>query len=1700
MKNFKSIIILTILFFGTFANINNLNAEWEINLAKKYWILTQWSQYDSNSSVYNIIDWDISTFNHTHSGDNNWLQIYVPWLISISKINVQSRNWWEWRLQNAKIYILNNPYSWNISDLSNLTANWVLQWTRSKQEFVFDPAVNWKYVLIKADTGKHLHIAEAEVYGTTSNKPIFNSYKKSFLISISTRNNTDIAKIDAIDYQGDNINYSLISSQNLPFKINSSWSISTNSARLIAWTYSFKVKASDWVNFSETSDIKIKVTKANAVENAILSWDTTEVTQGELIQAVLDEIEWWKNTMLGAKIKIFNLNQDWTAKSDNSSLTNINWDPSHDSSTFLSNSRYLRNYPILYTNAANWWRTAYKNIIWVIWSSWTWNYIVLWWNPFRNSVNGDMNKFLENSISWLTDKNDLKTWTWFNVVLSHLDNSQYFRDETKTREWLDSHYPNKVSYNSENSCDNTALEWCLRNADLLIISQVSNNSDNLEAVINSVNNALSKWIPVIYIHNDWDLKNLWRKLFSDVFDVKYERDNYWLKIKLEWYNPIWDVWVFLWFNKKVRDLFTHFKNNDYNIDLSSQNTTWLKEFRQQANAIRDMFSSLDSSKIDIFSFDKNSYRLAKLLILNSDKFRQSVVFPMDRITTDNNEFLKSYYSDHAVYNYRKINPAQNDMWNFSRSDFSHITPTNSKTISYKSKRPFRAAWVYAIPWKTFKVTRNDNSDSVVKIFINSLRNGSTHEFDPNWYNRPKFLQTTHIDIKSWETIELTSSYGWPIQIEFSKNELDIELKFENVWEHPYWNKTEDNKSFTDKLNAWEYDWAEISTTWFEVHSKLENMKNSVAWWGTPELLAKATVKYISNYPLVLAGFKWPWIDVVDEIHNFATKNNLVINYSDQVKHMNADQATCWYWCSWNPYDAYWAFSPVWHWDIHEVWHWLEKWRFKFKWWEWHSLTNPYSYYTKSQYNKITSEDPVCQNLPFEDIFDNIKISKSKENPISYLQNNYWNKSQWNSQFMVQLQAMMHAEKMWKLEDGWHFLARLHILERNIWNIKWDWENKKANIGFSNYSLDEFNSISNDDWNLISYSFLTWLDYTDYLKMMWIVLTQKAIDQVKSFNYDKVPQELFVSTPNGYCKKDKYWEYLSKPSIKMTSDVVWPANIDVCTNWDNSWNLFDGTCDSKNNSESSSENNNNSSSEVDSEINLTSYSEIESWWNNFYFTWSLTWNYWEIKRLNLKEVFKHFWEEDDANINNIKQFNLTWSLLTFLERQIKKDNSGNTLVELDFWTWTKIYSPNNFSNKFLKKYITFADKNLWNNKVKKFKNPVKIWWNKTLILDKPFTIRFKNSWTPTAKLWFKKSEENQWNLREIESSSCKIVFPNECSYRDWNDVVVKTFHFTDFTIIDEVIIPNILESNTTWGWRRSTPTCKDEQLVCTKSWDYYKFTKKTWAICINGNLGKTCEMNNVNTNKDENNNVGDIANENVVENVDVNINENKEGNINVSVDVNINQNQNIIKYKTKKEIYDEVKSNISYINYWGFQILEVKGSKYNELFNNISKKISDKKNIWFEDKKILINKLNNINILFNVFKNRYLSDIDKNYYKKKLLYKLNNFISFYKEIIKNKKVVSTFVLNDKESSSNPTFKNGKNKVYNSYLFDVNVWNVQLKEDLYWKKTNALLKYWDIVEQISLINKYWFFKVRVIESIDWYEWIEWYIYKKHLKHKD
>lgn len=988
-------------------------------------------------------------------------------------------------------------------------------------------------------------------------KPVFSRHETEHLIPGATATGETVATVAATDSQGDSIIYNLVGV--VPFAIDQEGTVTVASPLPAAGgDYTFQVTASDGTH-TVASTWRVRTTSDTAVEDALTSGSVAAVTSQELLGAAIASIQDGQSLQLDSKTVLFDLNPDGTARSDGTSLTAIGWDPTHDAA--ILKPTFGMNTPVLFTNSVtDVTKTVMELEIGVIGEA-PGRHLVLGGNPMRNayrdadSVNSQMHQFLENSIAWLTGRNDLQT-SPFNVVIAHMDQSYYFPDEVAVRSWLDDHYPTTVSYNDADTADDGALVAALATEpDLLIISQIG--GDDPAAVAAAVEDAMGRGIGVLYLHHDGNLKSLGEALFS-VFRVRYDGDNYWKRLQLTDYDITQVLAQGLPADvDSIHTMLNHFQAGDYAFDWSTadgENVDAVgglqSEFLDGASEVRSIFSALDAGKLDIFG--QSDYRLQKLLALLGDRFREVTFFPMDKEITSDTEFLMSYFADHAVYNYRAINPVQPDMGNFSRSDFSHISPV-ARTIDLESKRNFRSAGVYALPGQTVSVTRLDDSEVTVKVFVNTQRSGSTHQWATWGYKRPKYLKSPSFEIATGETIQFTSPYGGPLQMSFGTNDLPVKLHFENVGEHPYWRGSQDNEEFSRKLAEAEYDWAEIATPAFEVHSTLPKMIESVDTWGTAADLAAATMRYIHNFPHVLAGFQGPGIDVVDEVHGFADANGWTINAIDLVKHMNADQATCGYGCSGNPYDAYWNFSPTGHGDVHELGHGLESGRFRLPGWEGHSTTNPYSYYTKTQYGIDTGNDPGCQSLPFEAMFDALQGSVPQGDPATWLDANLWTDSNWSHQVGMLIQIMMLAQDQGALENGWHVLPRLHILEREFEradNNDDDWLAKRDFLGFSTYTRTEAREISNLDWMVIAVSYVTGMDFREFFTMYGYAPGAKAEAQVAGFSSPAAPRLFYLSTGKGYCEGQGF----NAMSLPVDGSQVWPDETD--TDGDQIWDHFD----------------------------------------------------------------------------------------------------------------------------------------------------------------------------------------------------------------------------------------------------------------------------------------------------------------------------------------------------------------------------------------------------------------------------------------------------------------------------------------------------------------------------------------------------------------
>ncbi len=829
------------------------------------------------------------------------------------------------------------------------------------------------------------------------------------------------------------------------------------------------------------------------------------------------------------------------------SLTQVSWDPTQDAA--LLKSRFGSNLAILTSNSVtNRSYVVQSHALGIVGTTEYARYAVFGSNPMRNhyrddtSLSADMRTLFGNTLDWLINKDPSDNGA-ISVVLAQLDQSFYFPDQIAVREWLQTQYGDRVQFNIAQSCNGASLDACLSDpADLLIISPRLFDGDRQDQIAASVEQAMRSGTSILYVHHDGEFGPLAQSLLP-LFNVDYHGDNYWRKLSIADYDVTAASNELPADVQDISALIERFKNQSFTADLSlCENTScpddhpYYDEFLGPAETLQGQIWALDEQGVRLFK--TGDYRYQKLLILLGDYYRQRVKFPMDREISARTLFLRSLYADHTTFYNRSINPAQRDLGNFSRSDFSHVTPV-SRRVSLTSKSDFRASGAYALPGVPFTVTRLDSSEATIHIVINTLRAGATHQFDEFGYSRPKYLTSPNFLLEPGASLTLTSPHGGPIQIAFDNKGALTELEFSNVGQHPYWALNDDDDNFAAALNAGDYDWAELSTAGFEVHSTLTKMRETTSKlsWTSASGIAEAIAEYTYNHPHVLAGMRGPGIDVVPEIHDFAVEHGLELGLQDTVKHMNADQATCGYGCSGNPYDAYWSFDPLGHGDLHELGHGLERSRFRFVGWDSHASTYPYSYYSKFQYYANTGDAGVldgCQDLPFDYLFNTAQASMKSADPVAFMRDA--DLTGWSQGTAIYLQIMMRVQADGALESGWNLLPRLHIVEREF-SLADDsdevWLSKRDGLGFSDMTRTDARRLSNNDWLLIALSHVTGRDLRDYLNMWGLTHTVTAANHVMAMNLPVLPVAIHTLEANEYCLG------LDHPSLPVDGLQAWP---------------------------------------------------------------------------------------------------------------------------------------------------------------------------------------------------------------------------------------------------------------------------------------------------------------------------------------------------------------------------------------------------------------------------------------------------------------------------------------------------------------------------------------------------------------------------------
>jgi hypothetical protein len=881
-------------------------------------------------------------------------------------------------------------------------------------------------------------------------------------------------------------------------------------------------------------------TVQGAVATAVLKGDALGgPTADDYIDAALATIE-YRRTQGDPLIRtLYNLAADGTDRPDGSSLGAVSWNPSHDAALLRANFGVNTEVLLANTNTSG---GAIAPTALAVAGTLGANgrYLVMAGNPWGtwSRGNAQMDQFMKNAFTWLTGK---PSSTPMKVALAQLDETYWFRMESTTRAWLTAMYGAQATVNPVGAYDGANLAKIITDGqDLVILGSHHASTDDPAALCASIQAILAAGIPVLYLQEDGGLNDLGTNLFS-LLQVQYAGDNQWTNAQASNLDGATLVGRLPQSMTDIREMLTRLKSGAYDFTLPTAQTTdhagFLTEFGNGATAVSNLFHAYDSARTDIFQ--AQGLEIPKLLALLGDRLRQDIAYPLVTSKAVIKDFLRADYGSLALYNVRKVVPPQPDLGTFSRTDFTKVTPV-TRTVSLVSRPAFQATGAYALPGRTVTLTRTDTGDVKTWVFVNSLRAGSTHLWDDTSYGgfcRPDGLQTQRIPIASGETVYLTSPYGGPLEIAFDVKDVPVAFTFSNVGEHPYWAGPADDATFTTKVDTAAFDWVEVATQGFEVHSKADRFKTGTlgSRWSTPALLGAAVRRYTYDFTHILAGFQGDGIDQEPEVYGWTRAQGLDVPTTDVVKHMNADVPLCGDGCSGNPYDADWAFSPIGHGDLHELGHSLQSGRWQLNQGGYtyanHAGTNFYSYYSQSRYYDDTQDTTFGhQNLPMKAMYQQLQAAYAagdRAGTVSPAMKTFCvntlsqgGDSGIYTSYTFYVQFMMQVRALGLLNNGWHMMGRIHGVDRAFNAALADavtWDARKAAFGFGHVAFADAKTMNNTDFMAIAMSFTTGLDIRDYMAMWGFDIGAAASAQIASFNLPAAERAFFAV-------KDTDWPY------------------------------------------------------------------------------------------------------------------------------------------------------------------------------------------------------------------------------------------------------------------------------------------------------------------------------------------------------------------------------------------------------------------------------------------------------------------------------------------------------------------------------------------------------------------------------------------------
>lgn len=581
-------------------------------------------------------------------------------------------------------------------------------------------------------------------------------------------------------------------------------------------------------------------------------------------------------------------------------------------------------------------------------------YMVMGGNMLATHRTGDANKFLQNSVNWLTRRGFDDYNTPISIVTSHVPNYGSYPHYRRLKEWLDNHFPN-YSINRYRECDYSNLDQCLDkySPDFVITSSDDYKNMGRSSIESGINKIINTKTPIIVTNFHDQQKEMVNPVFEYTGTISYS--NYWNNheavnltnsdMKKE------DLKL-----PRIIDMFELLKYNNFDIssiDGCSQNlitcnkSKFNTSFKSAADWLKNAIISLDAAGIDALE-NHQDYKLISIALLLSDKYRQNIDYPI--LHSEPIEWIRAMFADWTVSYIRHDNLMQNDLGQYvtdkrnvkkgSNSNYLHPKTTSERrSFSVQFPNQWTTTGWYSLPGKTITLERHDTNSHTVKVKLNYHRIGTNRIGSEKRYLSPLDLTTERLTIPPGGSVSFSTPYGGPIYLSFIKHEesstLRSDITARGVAKHPAiidFSDADNIKQFELLIETTELPHIDLKTKTAEQHLRKDRFLGAInkVYTSTNELLVGIKEDHLENVHSI-AGLKVEGKTLSESLPSdvlTACKSHFNEDCIDEnlhtrkiIQHANYDQnAHCGVGCSGNPWDSARNISPRGWLDNHELGH------------------------------------------------------------------------------------------------------------------------------------------------------------------------------------------------------------------------------------------------------------------------------------------------------------------------------------------------------------------------------------------------------------------------------------------------------------------------------------------------------------------------------------------------------------------------------------------------------------------------------------------------------------------------------------------------------------------------------------------------------------------------------------------------------------